>query len=526
MSSNTFAAIDVGSNEVSMKIYEVSEKYGIKELDHVRHTIELGSETYTNGKIGHSMVNELCEVLHGFTKKMKEYNVDDYTACATSAMREAQNNLLILDQIKITSKLKVSILSNSEQRFLLYKAVALKEQAFNKIIEHGTAIVDVGAGSIQISLFNKGALISTQNIKLGFLRIREILSTMENQTTNFNNLLEEYITNDIQTYIDFFVKNMNIKNIIAVGDNLYDFLRVKRIVEQLDIKGLPQDNKGSNKHSNCIDRSDFHTLYIKLLSMNTNQLSNYLQISKEQASLILPTAMIYYKMFEGTKATTMWIPGVTLTDGLVVDYAEKEHKLALTHDFTMDIIYAARNIAKRYHCNQAHMKNVEYIALTMFDSLTKLHGLNARDRLLLQIAVILHNCGEYINITAGALNSYQIILSTEIIGLSHIDRELIAYLVRFNIGDYPKYSELNYNFRKETYIKISKLSAIFRIAYCMDKSHKQKFSDIHVTYRDDQLTITGITLEDTTLERGLFEKKADFFEEVYGIRPQLKQRRN
>jgi exopolyphosphatase / guanosine-5'-triphosphate,3'-diphosphate pyrophosphatase len=518
--NNTFAAIDVGSNEVSMKIFEVSKKYGVKELDHVRHTIELGSETYTNGKISHSVVNELCQVLQGFTKKMKEYQVEDYTACATSALREALNNLLILDQIKLASKLKVSILSNSEQRFLLYKAVALKEPCFNQIIEHGTAIVDVGAGSIQISLFNKGSLITTQNIKLGSLRIREILSTMENQTTNFNNLLEEYITNDLQTFKDFFLSDINLRNIIAVGDNLNELLRFRKYIEEMNSQKCNTETKGS------MDRDAFYSLYAKLLSMNLNQISNSLQISKEQASLLVPTAMIYYKIFEETKATTMWSPCVSLTDGLVVDYAQKKQKVKLTHDFTLDILNAARNIARRYHCNQSHMKNVEYLALTLFDSLTKLHGLNNRDRLLLQIAVILHNCGEYINMNAGALNSYQIILSTEIIGLSHTERELIAYLVRFNIGNYPKYEELNNKFNKDTYIKISKLSAILRIANAMDKSHKQKFSNISVTYRDNQLTIIGITLEDTTLERGLFEKKAEFFEEVYGIRPQLKQRRS
>ncbi|WP_455714540.1 Ppx/GppA phosphatase family protein [Anaerosporobacter sp.] len=520
MPNNTFAAIDIGSSEVSMKIFEVSKKYGIKELDHVRHTIELGSQAYTNGKISHTVVNELCHVLQGFTKKMKEYQVEDYTACATSALREALNNLLILDQIKLTSKLKVSILSNSEQRFLLYKAVALKEPCFNQIIEHGTAIVDVGAGSIQISLFNKGSLITTQNIKLGSLRIREILSTMENQTTNFNNLLEEYIAGDLQTFKDFFLTDFNLRNIIAVGDNINDLLRYRKYIERTTCQTFHSNPKGA------MDRSAYHSLYTKLLSMNLSQISNSLQISKEEASLLVPTAMIYYKMFEQTKATTLWSPCVSLTDGLVVDYAEKKQKVKLTHDFTLDILNAARNIARRYHCNQSHTKNVEYLALTLFDNLTKLHGLNNRDRLLLQIAVILHNCGEYINLNSGALNSYHIILSTEIIGLSHTERELLAYLVRFNIGNYPKYEDLNNTFNKDTYIKISKLSAIFRIADAMDKSHKQKFSNISVTYKNRQLNITGTTLEDTTLERGLFEKKAEFFEDVFGIRPQLKQRRS
>jgi exopolyphosphatase/guanosine-5'-triphosphate,3'-diphosphate pyrophosphatase len=514
----TFAAIDVGSNEVSMKIFEVSKKYGIKELDHVRYTIELGSETYTNAKISHRLVNELCQVLESFTRKMKEYSVTDYTAYATSAVREALNNLLIIDQIKLNSKLKVSILSNSEQRFLLYKAIALKEQEFNRMIEKGTAIVDVGAGSIQISLFNKGALLSTQNIKLGSLRIRELLSTMENQTNNFSNLLEEYINNDIQTFKHFFLNDFNLKNIIAVGDNLNDLLRFKDTIE--DYKSNP-----STLGKEYIDKSSFHNLYGNLLARSTTEISYSLNIPKEQASLLLPTAMIYHKIFAESKADVMWFPGVTLTDGLVVDYAQKKEKLILSHDFTQDIIQAAKNIARKYHCNIAHMDNVEYIALTLFDCLTKLHGLNSRDRLLLQIAVILHNSGEYINMNEGAINSYNIIRSTEIIGLSHQEREFIAYLVRFHIGNYPKYTELDSNFSKDTYIKLSKLSAIFRVANALDKSHKQKFSNISISYRDNSLTITGTTTQDITLEKGLFEKKADFFEEVYGIRPQLKQKR-
>jgi exopolyphosphatase/guanosine-5'-triphosphate,3'-diphosphate pyrophosphatase len=63
------------------------------------------------------------------------------------------------------------------------------------------------------------------------------------------------------------------------------------------------------------------------------------------------------------------------------------------------------------------------------------------------------------------------------------------------------------------------------VANALDKSHKQKFSNISISYRDNSLTITGTTTQDITLEKGLFEKKADFFEEVYGIRPQLKQKR-
>lgn len=83
---------------------------------------------------------------------MKMYRVKDYRAYATTAMREAKNSRIILDQIRVRTGLEVHIISNSEQRFISYKAVASKGGEFNQIIQKGTAIVDVGFGSAQISL--------------------------------------------------------------------------------------------------------------------------------------------------------------------------------------------------------------------------------------------------------------------------------------------------------------------------------------------------------------------------------------
>ena len=73
MAIKTFAAIEVGSSKLEMKIYEISKKLGFRELDHVRYMIALGVDTYTKGFIGYEMVNELCDVLKRFRLKMGEY---------------------------------------------------------------------------------------------------------------------------------------------------------------------------------------------------------------------------------------------------------------------------------------------------------------------------------------------------------------------------------------------------------------------------------------------------------------------
>ena len=81
--------------------------------------IALGSDTFSEGKISYDLVDEMCRVLEKFTETMKMYRVKDYRAYATTAMREAKNSRIILDQIRVRTGLEVHIISNSEQRFIL-----------------------------------------------------------------------------------------------------------------------------------------------------------------------------------------------------------------------------------------------------------------------------------------------------------------------------------------------------------------------------------------------------------------------
>ena len=173
MACTMFAAIDVGSYEVNLKIYELSTRKGIRVVNHVRHRMELGKDTYATGRIGTELVDELCGVFLDFQRVMKEFGVEAYRACATSAVRESKNNLVLLDRIHLKTGIRLEVLSNSEQRFLGYKSIAFNSDRFQEIIEKGTAIVDVGGGSIQLSLYDKDNLVTTQNIRLGTLRLRE-----------------------------------------------------------------------------------------------------------------------------------------------------------------------------------------------------------------------------------------------------------------------------------------------------------------------------------------------------------------
>ena len=519
MAIKMFAAIDVGSFELEMGIYEISQSFGIRQADHVRHVLALGRETYNDRKISYRLVEEMCQVLKSFSEIMKSYRVTDYRAYATSAMREAKNSQIVLEQIRVRTGLTVKSINNSELRLMTYKAVASKDAAFHKIVQKGTAIIDVGFGSTQISLFDKDTLVSTQNVVLGGLRIREMISHWNLSPRETVPVIEELVDNELYPFRRMYLKDREITNLIGIGENIL------YIINRLDL----------NTYGDKVDAATMNRFYERMCQMTTDQIEERFGVNSEYASLLLPSVVVYKRILELTGAEMFWVPGIRLCDGIAAEYASENKLVKFSHNFENDILAASRNIAKRYKCHTSHNQVLEQYALGIFDSMKKYHGLGSRERLLLQIAVLLHACGKFISIRNSNECSYNIIMSTEIIGLSHLEREIIANVVRYNIRDFdydkvqletqllqenvPGYS------RSSITILIAKLTAILRLANSMDRSHRAKLADCRMAVRDNELVITTGYTGDMALETSSFDQKADFFEEIFGVRPVLKQKR-
>ena len=299
---------------------------------------------------------------------------------------------------------------------------------------------------------------------------------MEEKAYDFHDLIDEYIEKDLYAFQKLYLEHIKIKNVLIMGE------LIPELYYKINPQKLPQTT----------------------ISVEKKIFRKKLLFSHHDAG----------------------IANVDFCDSMAAEFADKKMKLHPQHDFTQDILSSSEMIARKYHVDMDHVENVQTLALQFFDRIRKLHGLGKRERLLLQISVILHSCGLYIDSIDSRECSYQIIMSTEIIGLSHKERAMIAHIVRYNSEAFPSYGSFQEDFSKQEYISMTKLNSILRIANVLDKSNRHKIKSVSVTLKNDQLIVTADTMADITLEQGLFNRKALAFQNIFGIKPVLRQKRS
>lgn len=512
MALKMFAAVTIGSTVTEMKIYEFTSRRVMKEVDWISARLNLGLDAYLTGRISKKNIDELCAVLLDFRRIMGGYKVDAYKVCATSAFRESRNLFIMQDYVEKQTGLKIEVLSNSEQRFIDYKAIASVTSEFESIIQNPAAIVDIGGSSMQISLFDKDKLITTQNIRVGDVTTREKLAPLEKNREHFEKMVVELMNHELAGFAKLYQKDRQIKNLIVTGGNLLDVLHAF---------------EKENRRITCVTGTQFREIYVQIISMSPAEMAERFEITEEEADRIVLSAIYCRCMMENFGAETLWLPGISFSDGMAYDYGVKNHLITGAHNFEEDIIAAARSISKRYKCSQAHIRNLEEIALQVFDKMKKVHGMGKRERLLLQIAVILHNCGKFISLEDVSECAYNIIMATEIIGLSHAEREMIAYTVKYNTSRFVYYDEQPVRLRlsRDEYLVVAKLTAILRMVNALDRTHMQKCRNVVVTLKEHELKLSVTSQEDLSLEIGTFKDKAEFFEEVFNVRPVIKQKK-
>jgi len=507
MANKTFATIYIGSYEVSLKIFELTSKKKIHELDHVRSRIELGRDVYQSGILGYEKVDELCDTLSAFIRIAQGYRVSHVEVYASAVIRDASNELFILNQIQIRTGLEVKVQSNSEHRLVTYKSVAGRT-AFEKMIQTSAAFVDLGGSGMQITVFRNGQMVTTQFIDVGTIRLRAIFGDRGLSLSKYMKEMEEFIYKKIEVFCSLYLEE-GIDYCILLNDYAMELHKTVDKKEQ-------EETISAEKFIKHIEKLQVKTL---------EQITTDLHLSNDKDPLVIPTIMVFKSIVMNLMARRVWVPRMNVNDGIAYDYCERNHLIKASHDFEADILSASRYLSQHFNSYSAHITALTEMSVKIFDHMKKIHGLGNRERLFLQVASILHDCGKYVSLANSAQCAYSIIMSSEILGLSHLEREIVALTVLYNHLALDEYNVLSDRIDQESYLIVAKLSAILRMANALDQSHKQKFSEFRITIKGKEMIITVEAFEDIALEQALFESRTEFFERVFSMKPVLKEKR-
>nr|WP_057896168.1 HD domain-containing protein [Liquorilactobacillus oeni] len=452
-------------------------------------------------------IETIATALNGFLRLLKGYGVKNYKFWANQQSLDAISARYLGEQIYIRTSLRVRWLNTSQLTYYKATAIITHLENFKKISATSTFLLSLGSERVSFSHFSKQKFASTWNIDLGTAQVHEVSAALKPETSNPVEVLDDYIGSKLEHLRHVFSGNKEPSSLIIQD------------AAAINSKYIP-----AGKSYFTMDSVNFDTVYQKLINSSDQFIMDYFNVDENEVVRIVPYFLLIHKIIKLTNVEKIILTNITVSDGLAL---ERARKVGINKQHLEKIIItAAENIAGRYLTSKSHRENVSKIALHLFDQLKKIHHLGKRERLLLQIACIVDDIGNYINQQGHYRHSAYILEANKLIGLSNEENQIIAEVSRYHSSESPKSQQPHFQkLDPEVQMKVAKLAALLRLADALDDSREEKINKISVSLRGTEMIIFAYSNQNLALENWSFHNKSDLFEKVFGIKPVLKQRR-
>jgi exopolyphosphatase/guanosine-5'-triphosphate,3'-diphosphate pyrophosphatase len=281
-----FAAIDIGSNAVRLlfcNVYDDDGKIILKKAELIRVPIRLGEDSFITGKISEEKIEKLIDAMNAFKNLIKVNEVVDYRACATSAMRDAENGKNVIDRVFKETGVRIEIIDGKTEASILYS-----DHIQEKLDKDTSYLyIDIGGGSTEISLFSKGKSIGSQSFNIGTIRM---LHNQIDKTywTNFKNWIEDL--------------TKNYKPLVAIGSG-------GNINKLFKMSG--------RKPNKMISTEKLKSLYTVLESYTYEERIKILGLNPDRADVIIPASKILLTILKKAGIENTIVPQTGLADGII-----------------------------------------------------------------------------------------------------------------------------------------------------------------------------------------------------------------
>ena len=302
MGKVNYAAIDIGSNAVRLLIKSIDreavQEKKIKKVMMLRVPLRLGFDVFSIGELSEKKADKLRRLMKAFRQLMKIYDVDDYRACATSAMRDARNGRTIIKKIEKDTGIRIEIIDGQEEARMIYNnhIECMEDRLGNYMY------VDVGGGSTEINLLTNGELVWSVSYNIGTVRM-------------LSNAVKEGTWQQMEEELMKVTEGVAAINIIGSGGNINKLFRLA-------------DKK--DKKLQRLPVSSLQTVYDVLKPLTPEERVEAFSLKQDRADVIVPAAEIFLKIAEVVHAEYIYVPFIGLSDGIIDNlYAkslEKEMK--------------------------------------------------------------------------------------------------------------------------------------------------------------------------------------------------------
>lgn len=302
MGKVNYAAIDIGSNAVRLLIKSIDreavQEKKIKKVMMLRVPLRLGFDVFSIGELSEKKADKLRRLMKAFRQLMKIYDVDDYRACATSAMRDARNGRTIIKKIEKDTGIRIEIIDGQEEARMIYNnhIECMEDRLGNYMY------VDVGGGSTEINLLTNGELVWSVSYNIGTVRM-------------LSNAVKEGTWQQMEEELMKVTEGVAAINIIGSGGNINKLFRLA-------------DKKDKKLQRLLV--SSLQTVYDVLKPLTPEERVEAFSLKQDRADVIVPAAEIFLKIAEVVHAEYIYVPVIGLSDGIIDNlYAkslEKEMK--------------------------------------------------------------------------------------------------------------------------------------------------------------------------------------------------------
>lgn len=501
-SVRTVAVIDIGTTGIRIALADIDTKGSIQFLEKLNQSVRLGRDVFTRGRIRRSTIGECVRILESFQQVMKEYRVaaEDVRAVASSAVQEAANRETLLDRVAMATGIEVEVIDDAEATRLTYLSVLpfLKDKR-RKRKDH-TLVMEVGGGRTEMLELSNENIIETRVMRLGSLRMRNLLEQQRTPQDQIRGVLEQEVSNTLhQLQGDFSTGNPSM--ILLGGDARFLAMQVN-----------PEWNRNQLQP---VTLKKWKNLTDQLMGLTLEQIVERHHLTFAEAETLVPALYAYGRFAEALGCQNLKVSGYTMRDGLLQETVQRE---GWTESYMEQMLDSALQLGRKFALDEKHGQEVAGLALQLFDELQDEHHLGPRHRMLLNMAALLHEIGTFISANSHHKHSMYILANTTIFGLGKRDGKIVANVARYHRRSPPKPTHTFYqSLDRRDRIVVQQLSALLRVADALARSRGRRISRILCERREETLFIRVPDVDNLHLENSAMRVKGQMFEQVFGM---------